>query len=233
MSSISKILFSKSPAFSFSWIISTKFCFKFNFQSSTDQTGQGQTSFMSPSWLWCSGASGIGLEDFADELPVEDLGESSSLTIPTIPSSGLSFFSHFIIIIISSHHPSRCIRLPRCQSNTFCFVLPPWLHSSSSTQSCSFLSPQSFSKWSQFSLQSLTPSLLSTCPNQFHLLRSTSQLTSFFFLTLWMFLKLLWALWAIWKLPLQWKLPHTCFDRVITHNFPSQRATGKTVLSKL
>lgn len=39
----------------------------------------------------------------------------------------------YVIIIISSCHPSRRIRLSRSQTNTFCPAPPPWLRSNSST----------------------------------------------------------------------------------------------------
>ena len=71
-----------------------------------------------------------------------------------------------IIIIIFFHNTSRHIG-PLCvQSSTVDFALLPLLHSSSSTQPCSFLSLQSFSSLSGFWSSSFPSNLLVSIPMQ-------------------------------------------------------------------
>ena len=60
-------------------------------------------------------------------------------------------------IIINSLYISRRIRPTHSLTNTLCSVLPPWLHSNSSTLPCVSPSQQSLSKWS---LVSLSPFVL-------------------------------------------------------------------------
>ena len=98
-----------------------------------------------------------------------------------------------IIIIIIAWCASRCIRPSHCPPNPPCCLLPPWPHLSSPTLPCLSLSRKSPSPSGLWSLSHLstfccppqcrkqlfTSSLLSMCPDQFHLLLCTSQLISF------------------------------------------------------
>jgi len=103
-----------------------------------------------------------------------------------------------IVYINISCRTSRWIRPSHFPTNTPCSMPPLWLLPSSSTLPCSFPYPPSFSKLSLASLslfdlllpsqcceavvRTLSPdSLLSMCPNQFHLLRGTWQLMSLTF----------------------------------------------------
>ena len=97
-----------------------------------------------------------------------------------IPNIGI-----FIIIIINSHRTTRRISHPHCLTSTFCVLQPLLLLPSSSTLLC-FAFFRSSSLWSSLALRpsgvhpnavkpSISPSLLSNWPSQFHLLCRTSQ----------------------------------------------------------
>ena len=98
-----------------------------------------------------------------------------------------------IIIIIKSHRSSRLIRPPHCLTNTFCLVarfgylpaLPPGFFFFDSFLTVLLqvvfglpLALRPSGVYPNGVKQSLSPSLLSMWPSQFHLLRRTSQLMS-------------------------------------------------------
>lgn len=170
MSIISIILYGKNPAFSSGRIFSTKFCSKVSFR------GFWQTSFVSPSWLWCCGSLRIGYKDSLQ------MSSQWSWRIFFAHHHGFSIFRTILFFLILSSSsvlttPVGEIRLPCSQSSTAHFahrallfrfyavflqvvsVLPlqvALLPSAASSNAVKISSP------------SFTPSVLSTCPNEFH-----------------------------------------------------------------